>query len=282
MSNVIAVLNGGLGNQLFQWAHGFAVSKALGKRLVLDISLNEVDHKRSFNLIDYHTNFKLLKKSYASLNRLGLMWHGLQTGPIVINETTEFAFTPIELIKASNKDIVLKGYWQCPKYFEHERKELLHQLNLKQTSANYYKYLPLVQQSNSIALHVRRGDYVLDPTTNAFHGVCSMSYYVNAMQKLATLGIQDKPIFIFSDDIEWCENQFSDWGKVTFISDLNDRESLQLMSKCKHQIIANSSFSWWAAWLNNNPDKQIMAPNKWLNTTLEPFELIPQNWHKIQ
>ena len=177
--------------------------------------------------------------------------------------------------------MILKGYWQCPKYFDNYRKEILNQLVLKTTSATYNKYLPLVQQSNSIAIHVRRGDYVQDQKTNAFHGVCGMEYYVNAMQKLAQLGIQDKPLFIFSDDIEWCENQFTDWGKVTFIDGLNDRESLQLMSKCKHNIIANSSFSWWSAWLNNFADKQIIAPQKWLNQSIEPFDLIPNTWHKI-
>ena len=281
MNNVISVLNGGLGNQLFQWAHGLAIAKATSRRLILDIALNEQDHKRSFNIIDYQTDFKCIKTPYAEMSRLGLFWRGLQYGGIELKEEKEFTFNVFDIHQYDQRDLILKGYWQCPKYFDNYRKEILNQLVLKTTSATYNKYLPLVQQSNSIAIHVRRGDYVQDQKTNAFHGVCSMEYYVNAMQKLAQLGIQDKPLFIFSDDIEWCENQFTDWGKVTFVDGLNDRESLQLMSKCKHNIIANSSFSWWAAWLNNFAEKQIIAPQKWLNQSIEPFDLIPNTWHKI-
>ena len=90
--------------------------------------------------------------------------------------------------------------------------------------------------------------------------------------------------FIFSDDIEWCENQFTDWGKVTFIDGLNDRESLQLMSKCKHNIIANSSFSWWGAYLNENVNKIVCCPDKWFGPAMhhnDIGDLIPNQWRRM-
>jgi len=134
-----------------------------------------------------------------------------------------------------------------------------------------------------ISLHIRRGDYALDEKTRKVHGVCSLEYYQKAINTL-TQHFPEATFFIFSDDIEWVKENLSLSYPTIFVSkpDIMDYEELHLMSMCAHHIIANSSFSWWGAWLGNNPHKIVVAPKKWTNLVPDDHpHIIPETWTRI-
>ena len=138
--------------------------------------------------------------------------------------------------------------------------------------------------SNSISLHVRRADYVTNPQANQFHGVSSMEYYNKAIHKIKSI-ISEPHFFIFSDDITWAKQNMIIDCPTTFVShngpDKN-YDDLRLMSFCKHHIIANSSFSWWGAWLAMNKNKVVIAPTRWFNSPdRNTKDVIPENWFSI-
>jgi hypothetical protein len=145
--------------------------------------------------------------------------------------------------------------------------------------------LVAIKNSISISIHVRRGDYVSDGFTQQFHGNCSLEYYSNAISLLASNNV-DFTLIFFSDDCEWVKEQFKNLTYSKMFIDHNDGENswkdMLLMSSCTHNIIANSSFSWWAAWLNDNPKKTIIAPKNWYaDTKLNTDDLIPPQWIRI-
>ena len=145
------------------------------------------------------------------------------------------------------------------------------------------QYKQEIIATESVSLHVRHGDYVTNADTNSFHGVCSLDYYKNAVSKIK----QEMPLpfFIFSDDIIWAKENLDFIGNMTFIEyngATPDHEEMYLMSLCQHNIIANSSFSWWGAWLNQNPNKIIIAPQNWFNdVSLDTKDLIPNEWIRL-
>jgi hypothetical protein len=141
-------------------------------------------------------------------------------------------------------------------------------------------FLDQIRACNSVSLHVRRGDYVQNPIINQTHGLCSLEYYEKAVQYMAEK--LEKPVFfVFSDDILWCkENLKLPFPTVFVEGNFLNYEDLTLMSACQHQIVANSSFSWWGAWLNNFAKKIVIAPKKWFNDQ-EIKDLIPQTWTRL-
>ena len=144
--------------------------------------------------------------------------------------------------------------------------------------------LSLIRTVNSVSLHIRRGDYVSNPDTNSALGTCSLEYYRHCIEHIAS-NVENPHFFLFSDDINWVRDNLKIKYPTTVVdgnsADTNYAD-LHLMSNCKHNIIANSSFSWWGAWLNNNPDKIIIAPKIWFaNSPLTPKEIIPENWLKL-
>ena len=139
-----------------------------------------------------------------------------------------------------------------------------------------------MQQVNAVSVHVRRGDYVNNKNANAFHGVCSPEYYRKAIELIAKR-VDSPKYFVFSDDIEWVKEHI-EIPNAVFVSqkDIADHEELVLMSKCKHAIIANSSFSWWGAWLNANPNKLVIAPKQWVSDSrVNTVDAIPAEWVRI-
>jgi hypothetical protein len=140
------------------------------------------------------------------------------------------------------------------------------------------------QEPAAVSLHVRRGDYASNPVTNQYHGTCSLRYYLDAVSTLVSLGVQPR-LFVFSDDIPWAQASLRFDFPVTFVGHnpaSADHEALRLMSMCRHHIIANSSFSWWGAWLGSHPDKVVIAPRKWFNgATHDTRDLIPASWRQV-
>jgi hypothetical protein len=180
------------------------------------------------------------------------------------------------------RNVNIFGYFQSEKYFKFIRKDILNIFKFKGASdPNYLEVVRKIQASNSVSVHIRRGDYVLNKTANAFHGVLSIAYYKKALNHIKA-NVAKPKIFLFSDDPEWVRKNFSFIGRFDLV-DFNRGElsyrDMELMSLCKHNIIANSSFSWWGAWLNLNKDKIVIAPKKWLRDESVPLnDIIPESW----
>lgn len=253
---IISRLQGGLGNQMFQWAYGRSLEIKYNTKLYLETS-------------SYSNTFR----SY-SMNKFPNMTSELFRPSNIkcIEIVDSYFYNEIDLDKKSN--YFLNGYWQSEQYFINIEDTIRKELAPSNEILEKLKKTPLLD-TNTISIHIRRTDYV---TSNGFHPVQSLEYYENAIK---AIGDYDY-LFVFSDDIQWCKNNLT-FNNIIFMEGLSDVEDLWLMSMCKHNVIANSSFSWWAAWLNNNPDKKVIAPNNWFGsqTNLNTSDLLPKEWIKI-
>jgi hypothetical protein len=206
--------------------------------------------------------------------------------PILKKINRQVTFTDTDslekLIKSNASKIILNGYFQKETYFNNYAHEIHKAFVFKKelTGVNVSIKNDILN-SNSVSLHVRRGDYVTSEKTGIYHGVCSLEYYTSAIQTLTKL-YNDLHFFVFSDDIEWCKTHLNIPGEVFFVSNNNGPNSyldMELMSLCNHNIIANSSFSWWGAWLNNSKNKVVIAPKKWFaDSSINTDNLYPKNW----
>jgi hypothetical protein len=177
---------------------------------------------------------------------------------------------------------LIDGYWQTENYLIDIKDTILNDFQLKLPLRNELKEIALkISDSNSVSIHIRRGDYAQDKKTNAHHGTCSLEYYQEAI-KLITEKIQNPIFYIFSDDIEWVKENLKINYPKYHVEGNKGFEDMELMKNCKHNIIANSSFSWWAAWLNTNKEKIIIAPKNWLNNPkFDTSDVVPNSWIKI-
>jgi len=179
----------------------------------------------------------------------------------------------------------LDGYWQSEKYFKEIESVIRKEFILKSAPAG--KNLELerqIEDTLSVGVHIRRGDYVTNPSLYDKHGVCSLEYYRRAFDYI--LAKYTNPVFyIFSDDMDWAKNHINVGSPIVFVdhnSGANSYEDIRLMSLCKHNIISNSTFSWWAAWLNRNKERTVIAPQSWFNdSSLSTADLIPDGWIRL-
>ena len=285
-NSVVVRLVGGLGNQLFQYAAGRYLADKKGVGLILDERYVARKHCVSGLLIgefsvrmDYFPNSLSAKFPEAKLKLSRAIRRRVRPAFSAYHETN-FTYDP--QLSDQEAGTMLVGFWQSEKYFlGHDalRKDLVLKASLPVPALDL---VDRMEQSNSVAIHVRRGDYLSDPKTLAKHGICSEHYYREAL-KLIRGRIEDPQFFVFSDDAEWVKANFNVAG-ATFVADFgfSAEQDLVLISKCKHQIIANSSFSWWGAWLNDNADKIVIAPTPWFDDSQFPDnDLIPPSWHKV-
>lgn len=163
-------------------------------------------------------------------------------------------------------DIYLDGYWQNEEYFKAIRGTLINEFTLKKSmSFDAKNYISNIYNSQSVSLHVRRSDYVSNIHTNKVHGICKINYYKKAINYVSK-NISNPVFYIFSDDLCWCKENFNFLRNKVFVFDTKSAvEDFELLKSCKHNIIANSSFSWWAGWLNTNTDKIVICPRNWFN-----------------
>ncbi len=300
---IITRLSGGLGNQMFQYATARALASRNKTSLYLDISSYTSDyHKnapRTFELDQFNIqadiaqleNFKTLgipnslsqklqtkikRRLYKMIEKL----KPLYKRKYILEKT--YNFSP-EVYRAG-PDCFLSGVWQSEKYFKDIENIIKKEFILKNEPLIITKNLiEAIETCNSVSLHIRRGDYVSDKKTNQFHGSCPAEYYEKAIQ-IVSEKVPDPTFFIFSDDMEWAKNNLKINYQTNFVSDKNipDYEEIIIMSKCKHNIIANSSFSWWGAWLNENKSKIVIAPQKWFSSdNIDTKDLIPQTWTRL-
>ena len=177
------------------------------------------------------------------------------------------------------------GSWISEKYFKDIEDIIRKEFTVKvpQTGRNR-ETAEMILNSESVSLHVRRGDYVTSPEYREIYDICNLGYYERCI-KYITDRVKSAHFFIFSDDSEWAKNNLKIPFPTTFVGHNNDKtnyEDLRLMSQCQHNIIANSSFSWWGAWLNANPGKIVCAPEKFIRLrNFDTKDILPENWIKI-
>jgi hypothetical protein len=275
---IISRITGGLGNQMFQYALGRHLSIIHKCDLFLDCSYystNENFSNRGFELDNFNINAKILDNNHIG-NKLIYSIKSKLSSPQVINERS-FSFE-LDVLSLPRK-IALHGYWQSEQYFLAIKNIIIEDLSLKIKIKPLF--LDLVNQKNTVAVHFRLGDYINNQEVNEIHGVCDPDYYQKAFSFFH--GTQENVSFyIFSDDIEWVKKNIHFPENSNFIKGNNHIEDFQLMRLCNHQIIANSTFSWWAAWLNLKSDKKIIAPKNWFkDTSRNSSDIIPSEWIKL-
>jgi len=275
---------GGLGNQLFQYCCGRALSLRhnVKLRLLWDGREQENTTTRRFDLGHFNIQSEVIM-STKPLRRLGLrsVQSFLQHGPARVFRESALGYDP--RFASLGPHARLKGYWQSEKYFKAFEDTIREDLQiLTPPSAQNQSLLDQITAQNAVSLHVRRGDYVTNPMANAHHGTCDLDYYKAAIDYIAA-HMHEAPIFyIFSDDIAWVKHNLIPQYETVFV-DINDDttnyEDLRLMSKCRHHIIANSSFSLWGAWLNSHPEKIIVAPKNWYaDPAARNPDMLPHAW----
>lgn len=286
---IIVNLKGGLGNQMFQYALGRALTLKNNDILKLDTgSLSQAKELgniyRPFDLdaftilkdVAYTEEITQLKYPYGFVSKVVRLFKRK-----ILRQTSVVFNQKIASLTGSH---YLDGYWQSPKYFESIRPTLLTDFTLRDPlSTSAQDLLNQIKNTNSVSLHVRRGDYVQNPRVLRENGVCSVGYYEKAVTEIEKTH-HGVTYFVFSDDINWIKSNIALPNKtVVFVEDatLSAPQELYLMSQCQHNIIANSSFSWWAAWLNQHEDKVVIAPTPWFDTISYDPNLIPDSWIQL-
>lgn len=266
-NKIISLISDGFGNQLFQYALGYCLARRNNKKLYLDLNYFKFSTLRKYELNKLNIEENILPSDYCG-------------NEIIYNEPC-FEYNP-EIFKCRG-NIVLRGFWQSEKYFE-EYADAIKKLYTFKT-LDFIKnphYLKLIKNSNSVAVHIRTGDY-LEPPHDKVHFVCTKRYYNNAIRKIKEK-LENPIFFIFSDNLKVAENFLPDNTNLIMVETSNWQEDFYYMQLVKHNIISNSTFAWWAAWLNGNPDKIIIAPNRWFteNTLLNYKDILPESWIKVQ
>lgn len=291
---VISHLLGGIGNQMFQYAAGRSLSIATGQNYFLD--LNDFSNYRLHNGFELSRVFdvnmqvadsedvrgmlnwragtlakKVLRRSYFKL---------LRGNKLVVEPS--FNFWP-EFFNLS-QGCYLYGYWQSEKYFHSVEKVIRSEFNFREPLSGRNAELAIeIKNAQAVSLHVRRGDYVSDHKTGKIMDICSLEYYKTAVAYIVER--VEQPIFyIFSDDIDWVKQSLPLRFPCKYVNHnrgIDSYRDMQLMSLCKHHVIANSTFSWWGAWLNSNPCKIVVAPRKWFRNGTSDQDLIPAEWIRL-
>ncbi len=296
---IIVRLMGGLGNQMFQYATGRSLATKRKTDLMLD-SITYFENQpaentpREYELNSYPLSARIatqgeLKKFFpndyfkeARLEKLKKSF-GLNKKLVIYNELG-LGYHP-EVLKLPNNSY-LNGFWQNEKYFIDIRGALLKEFEpTTPLTQKGMRYLEKIKACEAVSLHIRRDDYISNKYANKFHGLAPLEYYHTAFnfirKKLPEKSIE---MFVFSTDIAWCKKNLKFSVPITFVEGNNKgADDMRLMKHCRHNIMANSSFSWWGAWLNTNPDKIVIAPKIWFQDKKanEKIEIIPESWKRL-
>lgn len=285
-------LMGGLGNQMFQFCLGYSLAIKKESNFVLDESIlqnfvqkSSSSIKRNFDLDLFcldNTDSKF--KGTILLNSNFFVRNINKLFPIKLRNYFVERFFEFDdkVFGIKSNSIVFEGYWQSYKYFQEYESEIKNIFKLKNKILDESKaLLDEISNSNSVCINVRRGDFA----SNSFHGVMDIQYYKDSIILINSKVKVDK-FYIFSDDIDWCKNNF-DFLENKFIVDHTHKgykfgNYFELMRCCKCFIIPNSSFAWWAAWLSEGVDKIVIAPKNWFSdSSINTNDLIPTDWIRI-
>ena len=292
---IISQIVGGLGNQMFQYAAARALSLHRGTSLRLDVS--------KFSNYKLHQGFELNRIFSCSakiatksdmLRVLGWQYPSLVQRILSRQQMSIFRHSGGLIVEPGFKywpgirqvkdDSYLTGYWQSEKYFQNEASAIRTDFTFKQLLSKRNAALAeKIANVNSISLHVRRGDYANDAKTAAVHGLCSTDFYSAAIKYICAR-VESPYLYVFSDDMDWVKKNLITGVKTEYIDHNRGPEShndMRLMSLCCHHIIANSSFSWWGAWLNPSPQKLVLAPKRWFVAQTDTGDLFPERWQTL-
>jgi len=253
---IISKIQGGLGNQLFQWAAGKSYSIKHNCDFVIDASFYNTQTLRKYQINNFEdvkqiSDVKITKKAFLVTDN----YHYRQ-----------FPYDP-------NYIVYLDGYWQSEKYFIENKETIKNTLLIKDEMFNYLKSKYPFISDNSLSMHIRRTDYV---TSNGYHPVQPLKYYQDAYDVIGG----NPNILVFSDDIQWCKDNLK-FDNLHFIENQSDILDMYLISMCNNNVICNSTFSWWGAWINSNLDRKVISPVKWLGENINTSDIIPSEWIKI-
>lgn len=257
---ISSILKGGLGNYLFQISAGYSKAIDLNTRFVINPSYVQQVHNPLSSYLPNILSKIIIDKNYFFKSKY-----------------TELTFDYKEIPNLNSLSII-DGYFQSEKYFVHNKIKILELFECpNEIKYNLNNKFSEILAENTCSIHVRRGNYLTIPE---FHPSQDISFYKESV----SLMDKNTHFLIFSDDIEWCVNNFDFIEKKTFIKNEKDYEDLYLMSMCNNNIIANSTFSWWGAWLNKNQDKIIITPKTWFGpkySHLETKDLYCDGWKII-
>ena len=294
ISNVI----GGLGNQMFQYACGRALSLDCGQELRLFLgdfsgytlhsgfTLPSV-FSGDFPIADSNTlrasigwrSSRIARRALRHPALAGLRGKGFVVDPEATIECDLAASLP-------KQGGFLFGYWQSERYFERHAAQLRRDMGWRRPPEGRNAIIAkLMREGRSVSIHVRRGDYASNPAVLAKHGVCPIEYYLRAVKALTEDG-RARNWYLFSDDVAWVRDHLAPHldGEVHLIDHNQGVDShfdMQLMSLCDDHIIANSSFSWWGAWLSSSPDQRVIAPQRWFANFVETSDRCPPSWLRL-
>lgn len=290
---IIARLEGGLGNIMFQYATGRRLALKNGVDLKFEVSSCWTNPLGDYSLsleafnIDIQNNlvaereFRRYDRRRERTGKIGLIYNPFFADPDKYVREKGFNFEPRVLELGDN--VFLHGWWQNEKYFSDIRVVLLKDFSLKNPlSRQGEKTAVQMKSCNSVSVHVRRLDYVTNPKTKLKHGSLGKDYYDEALSRISSR-FGDLTLFVFSDDIPWVKENMQFPFEAHYVEGNMDKphEDMFLMSQCRHNIVANSSFSWWGAWLGTYPDQMVIAPNKWTNYKDDGNDRVPERWIKI-
>jgi hypothetical protein len=290
-------LKGGLGNQLFQYATARALAVKHGTGVAFDLSYLL---KREANALHTFREYELDSLGIASVepSLAEKLAFGLVDIPVrkllqrivrrsisaKVYHEKSFSYDPNIEINTSARTY-LNGHFPSERYFKSIESLLRAELQFKDRPDN--SLIQRVQNTCSVSLHIRRGDYLSNPLALQYHGLCPPAYYQRAVAYIASQEQHDLHIFVFSDDIAWAKQHLSFPFSIEYVEGNTGKDSykdMQLMSLCRHHIIANSSFSWWGAWLNPSTTKIVVAPKQWFADEAAQYQahdIIPESWTRL-
>jgi len=304
---IVVELKGGLGNQMFQYAIARILAHKHNTKLIIDISayaypdgydpasidvrLYELDvfdihgqtttEKPDKKLVKIRKEQKLRKAAYLCFCKLANLFSNSFMPMIYERKNVGFDASLLDL----PNNIFLRGYFPSFKYFDNNRDIIKKDFSFVDPpdDANQ-KMIDKITSVNSVSIHIRRGDYITNRRITDKFGLCSLSYYKKAMDYISQK-IDDSHFFVFSNDPQWVEDNIKTSRPTTYITHNKGQkgfEDLRLISRCKHNVIANSSFSWWGAWLNSNTKKIVIAPSPVFDKLLiDDDDFIPEDWVRI-
>lgn len=282
---IVVRLRGGLGNQMFQYAIGKNLALQNNTILKFDVSELEQDKLRHYELDIFNISGSIATRftmMFVCIFNKRIMSKILGKYYLCIKQQ-DLYFNEKMLLKKGN--IYLDGYWQSENYFKEIRNIIINDFMIKNKPDKRNKLMiEKIKNSNSVCIHIRRGDYISNAKTNKFHGHCSLKYYYNAIE-IIIKKVKNPTFYIFSDDSQWTKENLKLKYPTIYVninSPKKGYEDLRLMSNCKYFIIANSSFSWWGAWLSNTPNKIVCAPKRWFKSTYDEGDIIPKSWIRVE
>jgi hypothetical protein len=285
---IISRLQGGLGNQMFQYAAGLRLATAHRTPLKVDLSLLDARNARTPR--HYELDRLCISAERATPEETEALLAkrlAARISPRLDRRAAarERHFHHDPAVARLPDDTCLEGFWQSPRYFADVAKRVREEFRVRgELSGRNAELAREIASCTAVSLHVRRGDYAADAATRAYHGLCPLDYYRHAAAYVSER-VRDPVFFLFSDDPDWTRANLDLGARAIAVGHNgpdDGAEDLRLLSLCRHHVIANSTFSWWGAWLCADPSKIVIAPERWFaDPARDTSDLLPHGWTRL-